>query len=387
MQVAQLQIEAVAKSFGGTRAVDHVDLEVGDGEFAVLLGPSGCGKTTLLRLVAGLEQLDHGRIVLGGRDVSNVAPGERDVAMVFQRYALYPNMTVLENIAFGLRARKLGRTEIAQRIDRVASALEITELLKRRPGTLSGGQRQRVALARAISREPKLFLMDEPLSSLDTKLRASMRAELKRLHHRLGATVLYVTHDQVEAMTMGSKVAVLRSGRVAQVGSPSDIYHRPAGEFVATFVGSPPMNLIEGELVRDGDDGVAFGCGSITVPLARGQSAGLPGGERVPCRLGIRPENLAVGTFRGRHRDGRWRFLGECVVEVSEPMGHETVLHLNFEGRPLLVRAGSESVPAVGDSVGVEIDVERVRLFDVATGAALIPAPQQVVPATMGAAP
>ncbi|MDA8391211.1 MAG: ABC transporter ATP-binding protein [Actinomycetota bacterium] len=378
--MARLQIEGAVKSFGSTRAVDRVDLDVADGEFAVLLGPSGCGKTTLLRLVAGLEQLEQGRILLGGRDVSQAAPADRDVAMVFQRYALYPNMTVFENIAFGLRARKIGKSEVAQRVERVAAALEISQLLGRRPGTLSGGQRQRVALARAISREPKLFLMDEPLSSLDTKLRSTMRAELKRLHHRLGATVLYVTHDQVEAMTMGSKVAVLRDGRTVQVGSPSDIYHRPADDFVASFVGSPPMNLLDGTVVRAEPGMVVVGVGSASLTLCGTDWSGTASGMGV--RIGVRPEDLRLGP----PHDSRHRLLGDCTVEVSEPMGHETVLHVNLGGDSLVVRTSSDGLPEYGEKVPLAIDPARVHLFDVSTGVAVGAATEGSVLSPVGAA-
>lgn len=364
--MGQLVLEDVVKRFGDTVAVKGVSLTVEDGDFTVLLGPSGCGKTTLLRLVAGLERLDSGRVVIGGRDVSMQSPGERDIAMVFQRYALYPNMTVFENIAFGLRAKKIPRREIAQRVSRVAEVVEIGELLGRRPGTLSGGQRQRVALARAISREPKVFLMDEPLSNLDTKLRTSMRAELKRLHRELGATILYVTHDQVEAMTMGTTVVVLRDGLVSQSGTPETIYEHAANEFVATFVGSPPMNVIPGTLWVDAL-GARFERAdtSLRLPsyLARTKTR-----SGAPVRLGIRPEDVRLDSSGGDR-------LGRCRVESTEPMGHETIVHLRWDDLLLTARVPGPCAATMGEQVEVRVDCTRAHLFDASTGGTLFSAP------------
>lgn len=367
--MGQLVLEDVVKRFGDAVAVAGVSLTVEDGDFTALLGPSGCGKTTLLRLVAGLERLDGGRVVIGGRDVSSQAPGERDIAMVFQRYALYPNMTVFENIAFGLRAKKMPRREIAQRVARVAEVVEIGELLGRRPATLSGGQRQRVALARAISREPKVFLMDEPLSNLDTKLRTSMRAELKRLHRELGATILYVTHDQVEAMTMGTTVVVLRDGQVSQSGTPEAIYEQAANDFVATFVGSPPMNLVAGTLWTD-TLGSRFERLDTSLRLPP-QWARTKVRSGTQVRLGIRPEDVRLDGS-GSER------LGLCRVESTEPMGHETIVHLRWDEVALAARVPGQCAATTGEQVEVRVDSSRAHLFDASTGEALVSSPAGV---------
>jgi multiple sugar transport system ATP-binding protein len=286
-----IQIEHVTKRFQKDRpAVDDVSLMIENGEFLVLVGPSGCGKTTLLRMIAGLEEVTDGSIAIGGRDVTDLRPPQRDIAMVFQNYALYPHMTVRQNLGFGLRVRKTQRTEIAQRVERVANMLALDEFLERRPAALSGGQRQRVAMGRAIVREPAAFLMDEPLSNLDAKLRVDMRSELAQLHARLGVTTVYVTHDQVEAMTLGERVAVLSNGRLQQVDSPHQLYRNPANLFVATFIGSPAMNVIETE-VHDG----AVSIGGARIPLNPDRRPAVRDGARII--LGIRPEDFEDVTF------------------------------------------------------------------------------------------
>ena len=283
--MAELLLEHVTKSFAGdVVAVDDVSLEIGDGEFVVLVGPSGCGKSTLLRMVAGLEEVSAGRISIDGRDVTDLAPRDRDIAMVFQSYALYPHMSVRQNIAYGLKVRRTKKDEIARRVSDVAALLGLEDLLDRRPGQLSGGQRQRVAMGRAIVREPKAFLMDEPLSNLDAKLRVGMRASLAQLHARLGTTTIYVTHDQTEAMTLGQRVAVMRDGRVLQVDSPQQLYREPANLFVAGFIGTPSMNLVEAT-IADGE--VAFG--QFRVPLDPSRQP-TPIGDRTV--VGIRPETF-----------------------------------------------------------------------------------------------
>jgi multiple sugar transport system ATP-binding protein len=285
--LAGIAVEKMLKEFsGGVRAVDEVDLKVHDGEFLVLVGPSGCGKTTLLRLIAGLEQPTSGTIQIGDNEVTELAPRHRDIAMVFQNYALYPHMTVRENLAYGLRVRRTGKRDIERRVTEVATLLGLAELLERKPSALSGGQRQRVAMGRAIVREPAAFLMDEPLSNLDAKLRVSMRAELSRLHDRLRVTTVYVTHDQVEAMTLGQRVAVMREGKIQQLESPSELYARPANLFVAAFIGSPAMNLVEAQAERDR---VAFG--DLVVPLS---TPALTTGRVI---LGIRPESFEDAAF------------------------------------------------------------------------------------------
>src|SRR3954471_13419803 len=282
--MAQITLEQVTKEFsGGVRAVDEVDLTIESGEFLVLVGPSGCGKSTLLRMIAGLEEVTDGRIAIGDRDVTHLSPRDRDIAMVFQNYALYPHLTVERNLAYGLRVRKTPKNEIKRRVGEVAQMLGIEHLLQRRPSALSGGQRQRVAMGRAIVREPRAFLMDEPLSNLDAKLRVSMRAELARLHERLQVTTVYVTHDQVEAMTLGQRVAVLRDGILQQVDTPQQLFHHPANLFVAAFIGTPPMNLVEAEVA---EESVEFA--GVRLPLP-------PGGVR-PGRviLGIRPQEFSL---------------------------------------------------------------------------------------------
>ena len=288
--MAEIVLERISKIFaGGVAAVDDVSLRIEDGEFMVLVGPSGCGKSTLLRLIAGLEDVEAGSISIGDRDVTDLPPRERDIAMVFQSYALYPHMTVRQNLGYGLKVRRLGKQETEERVERVARLLGLDELLERRPAALSGGQRQRVAMGRAIVREPQAFLMDEPLSNLDAKLRVGMRAELASLHGRLGATTVYVTHDQVEAMTLGQRVAVMRDGRIQQVDTPKQLYARPINLFVASFIGSPAMNLVEATL---DDDAVEFGGHRIELrPEHR------PDAKPGPIILGIRPESFEDASF------------------------------------------------------------------------------------------
>jgi multiple sugar transport system ATP-binding protein len=315
--MAEIVLEHVTKEFGGgVLAVDDVNLDIADGEFVVLVGPSGCGKTTLLRSIGGLEHVSSGRIRIGGRDVTGVAPGDRDLAMVFQNYALYPHMTVRQNLGYSLRVHKRPKKEIAQRVQAVASMLGLTELLDRRPRELSGGQQQRVAMGRAIIREPAGFLMDEPLSNLDAKLRVTMRASLQELHHRLGTTTVYVTHDQVEAMTLGERVAVMRDGRVLQADRPQRLYRQPADLFVAAFIGSPAMNLARGVIVGD-----TVMLGELKVPLPPERRPAVRDGEVV---VGIRPEGFADAAYA---EPGLPAF--DTVVKVHEDLGSES--HVFFE--------------------------------------------------------
>ena len=305
--MAGLTFDHVTKTFAqGTVAVDDLSLQIAEGEFMILVGPSGCGKTTTLRMVAGLESITSGRIVIGDRVINDVSPRDRDIAMVFQNYALYPHMTVAKNLAFGLRQRHAPKEEIDRRVREIADMLGLEGLLKRRPAELSGGQRQRVAMGRALVREPKAFLLDEPLSNLDAKLRVAMRAELKRLHQRLGITTIHVTHDQVEAMTLGDRIAVMNEGALQQLGDPQDVYDRPANLFVAGFIGSPPMNLLRG-VVKNG----RIEAGDLAI-----ERPSLPDGEVV---VGVRPEAFRIAS------DGA--ASAELVIEVVEPLGDE-VLHL-----------------------------------------------------------
>jgi multiple sugar transport system ATP-binding protein len=350
--MASVLFEGVDKVYpDGTRAVSELDLDVGDGEFMVLVGPSGCGKTTALRMVAGLEEISAGTVRIGDRVVNDVPAKDRDIAMVFQSYALYPHMTVYENMAFGLRLRKFSKDEIDTRVRRAAQILGIEEFLARKPRALSGGQRQRVAMGRAIVREPKAFLMDEPLSNLDAKLRVQMRAEISGLQRELNVTTLYVTHDQVEAMTMGDRVAVLRKGELQQAGSPQQLYDEPVNLFVAGFIGSPAMNMVSATIDQDGDTLVTrFGDHRLTLPpemIARRPAlAGYVGREVV---LGIRPEDLDDAAVAG---NGSATIAGH--VRLTEALGSEVVVHFDVAARPAVTEETRELAADVGDEVAFE---------------------------------
>jgi multiple sugar transport system ATP-binding protein len=329
--VAGVTFQGVGKTFrDGTRAVDDMNLEVRDGEFVVLVGPSGCGKTTALRMVAGLEDITDGEVRIGDRVVNYLDPQQRDIAMVFQNYALYPQMTVAENIAFGLKMRKVPKAERERRVQEIGAILGLSELLKRKPGQLSGGQRQRVAMGRAIVREPAAFLMDEPLSNLDAKLRVQMRAEISRIQRDVGTTTIYVTHDQVEAMTMGDRVAVMRKGELQQVDQPQRLYDSPANLFVASFIGSPPMNLVEARIQgRNGSLVASFGDQEIAIPETPGQSR--PGLERYEGKtvaLGIRPHYFEDAALLS---DAPVRLRGR--VQITEALGSELVAYVSMAGK------------------------------------------------------
>ena len=330
--MASVTFEHVTKSYDGTIAVRDLDLDAADGEFLVLVGPSGCGKTTALRMVAGLEQISAGRLLIGDRVVNNVAPVARDIAMVFQSYALYPHMSVYNNLAFGLRNKKTPRKEIDERVRRAAEILDLDPLLKRKPKQLSGGQRQRVALGRAIVREPAVFLMDEPLSNLDAKLRVQTRGEILKLQERLGVTTIYVTHDQVEAMTMGDRIAVMNLGVLQQVGTPEELYEDPANTFVAGFIGSPAMNLVAHTVVDGGG--------------ASGQI------------VGFRPEHIDVANGRG---DGA-RFSAR--VEVVEYLGDEQIAHLLTKDTPVVAKLPVEQRLTTGETLDFNVPRDKLRLFD-----------------------
>jgi multiple sugar transport system ATP-binding protein len=346
--MAELRFSGVTKVFpGGTlAAVDELDLTIADGEFCVFVGPSGSGKTTVLRLTAGLEEITKGDILIGGQIVNDVHPMDRDIAMVFQNYALYPHMTVADNLGFGLKLHRVKKREIKARVEEAAQILGISELLKRKPGQLSGGQRQRVAMGRAIVREPAAFLMDEPLSNLDAKLRVQMRAEIQKLQHRLATTTLYVTHDQTEAMTMGDRVAVMRHGRLVQVDTPQALYDRPVDLFVAGFIGSPAMNFVRARLSGSGSDLVAeFGDASIALPergLPRSVST-LAGREVI---LGLRPEHLEDAALTGS-TNGHSTL--EASVMLAEPVGAEVIAHFELDAPAVVTRDIQELARDIGD--------------------------------------
>jgi multiple sugar transport system ATP-binding protein len=349
--MATITLAGVEKRYHtGHVAVRGLDLDDRDGELLVLVGPSGSGKSTLLRLIAGLESPTAGRILIGGRDVTGLAPQERDLAMVFQSYALYPHLSVRENMGFGLRLRRTPATELARRVDDVAASLGLADLLDRKPAQLSGGQRQRVALGRAIAREPLAFLLDEPLSNLDAQLRAATRVELSRLHRRLGATMVYVTHDQVEAMTLGDRVAVLDHGVLQQLGSPDEIYRRPANRFVASFMGSPSMNFIEGRIEEQG--GVRrFVAPDLALPITAPAPA-----TGSPVVLGIRPHDVVVTGNEAHLR---------LPVTVIEPLGHEQIVHCRrADGTEIVVVMPGSARVGAGDVLPLRIPAEAIHLFD-----------------------
>jgi multiple sugar transport system ATP-binding protein len=373
--MAQVALEHVTKVFpDGTVAVNDMTLEIPDGELMVFVGPSGCGKTTALRMVAGLEEITDGEVKIGDRVVNQLPPRERDVAMVFQNYALYPHKTVFENLAFPLKLQGLTRSKIDERVRAIARLLELEEQLKRRPRQLSGGQRQRVAMGRAIVREPQAFLMDEPLSNLDAKLRTQMRAEIGLLHKALAITTIYVTHDQVEAMTLGQRVAVMRKGELQQVDAPQVLYDRPANLFVAGFIGSPAMNFFEGTIApRDGQLEVAFGEQRLAVggdELDRHTGLGGYGGKNVI--VGVRPEHLEDAALVSGAADGR-RFRG--LVQLRELLGSEVVVHFQVEAAPAVTDEVREIAEDVDAAVADELDQQRRRRrtafvgrFDAVTG-------------------
>jgi len=363
--MASVTLQSVTKRFGDATVVNELDLQIDDKEFLVLVGPSGCGKSTTLRMLAGLEEITHGTVLIGDRIVNELPPRDRDIAMVFQSYALYPHKSVFGNLAFGLRNRGYPDAEVRQRVLDVAGLLEITDLLERRPRQLSGGQRQRVALGRAIVREPAVFLMDEPLSNLDAQLRVTMRAELIKLHRRLATTVVYVTHDQVEALTMGTRIAVLRGGVLEQIGTADELYNAPTNVFVAGFIGSPAMNFIPGNL-QTADGATVFAAGPLLVPLApTAAAARTPGGAEI--LLGIRPEHLELHRRTGP--DLPPAHAAEIVF--VEPMGGEALVGLSAGGTEIVVRVDSRQQFRTGDRVEFSIDPDQIHLFDARTGRAI----------------
>jgi multiple sugar transport system ATP-binding protein len=364
--MANVWFEEVWKLFGPTAAVSNLNLNVREGEFIVFVGPSGCGKTTSLRMLAGLERPTYGRIWIGDKVVNNVPSGQRDISMVFQSYALYPHMSVYKNLAFGPRVRREPRREIKKRVEEVAKTLDITGLLERKPSQLSGGQRQRVALGRALIRRPQLFLLDEPLSNLDAALRVQMRTELIRLHRLLGITTVYVTHDQVEAMTMGDRIAVMKDGVLLQVDQPEMLYESPATLFVATFIGSPRMNLVEGILERGEDGRSSVECLGIRIPISLETPLHEDAGRRVTA--GLRPTDLRWAADAPKECTVRV----SAVVDIVEPMGAETFVTVTVKGTTLVSRFPARARIRTGDTVEIAFSPIHLYLFDAETDVAVL---------------
>jgi len=363
--MAELILRSVVKRYMDYVAVRGIDLDVADNEFVVLVGPSGCGKSTTLRMIAGLEHISGGEIQIGERVVNRLGPGQRDIAMVFQNYALYPHMSVRDNIAFCLEQQRMPRDDIEQRVALAARTLHIEELLGRRPGQLSGGQRQRVAMGRAIVRNPKVFLFDEPLSNLDAQLRVQMRTEIKRLHQQMPTTTVYVTHDQTEAMTMADRVVVMNKGIIEQAGPPQELYHRPASVFVAAFIGSPAMNLVPAEIVA-ADGGLVLALdGGLALPLAPEVAGRFDVAPGRAVTAGLRPE--AITQPMGKPLS----VPASIKVDLVEPLGLETLVYFAIGGHTLCARIDPDFTPAPATTMPVAIDMERLHLFDAQTGLSL----------------
>ena len=371
--MASLSLRSIYKKYpGGVVAVSDVNLEIKDKEFIILVGPSGCGKSTTLRMIAGLEEISEGELYIGDRLVNVVAPKDRDIAMVFQNYALYPHMTVFENMAFGLKLRKVPKDEISRKVEEAARSLDISHLLDRKPKALSGGQRQRVALGRAIVREPQVFLLDEPLSNLDAKLRAQMRTEISKLHQKLGTTFIYVTHDQTEAMTMGDRIVVMKDGFIQQVDSPQNLYSNPVNLFVAGFMGSPQMNFVDAVLRKiEGKYTIEFGSEDtktsrgvkyyVELPEAKVDENVLSNYVDKEIIMGIRPENIHdEEMFISSAKTG----IIDADVEITEMMGAEVYLYLNCQGIPLTARVDPRSTARPQDTIKVALDPNKVHIFD-----------------------
>ncbi|MEP2945465.1 MAG: sn-glycerol-3-phosphate ABC transporter ATP-binding protein UgpC [Lentilitoribacter sp.] len=347
--MANLSLKNLTKAYGKTEVVHGINLEVNDGEFLVFVGPSGCGKSTTLRMIAGLEEITSGVINIDNREVNNLEPKERNIAMVFQNYAIYPHMSVKKNIAFGLRSSKASKQEKVDRIQEVAGILDMKDLLDRRPDQLSGGQRQRVAIGRAMVRDPAVFLFDEPLSNLDAQLRTQMRLEIKKLHQRVGSTIIFVTHDQVEAMTLADRIVIMKDGYIQQVGTPEEVYHKPANTFVAQFIGAPSMNMLNGS------------CKNNTIKLASNHSISSNSdiADSANILLGVRPDDLVL-TNDNPIIEGR--------VTVREPLGPETLIYVDTENGEVIAKADGRTPPAIGERVSLGVDPENMHVFEAETG-------------------
>ncbi len=365
--MAEVALRNVVKRFDEVEAVRSINLDIPDNEFVVLVGPSGCGKSTTLRMIAGLEEVTTGDIYIGGEIVNDLPPKDRDIAMVFQNYALYPHMTAFENMSFGLRLRKFSKDEIKKRVDNAARILDITELLDRKPKALSGGQRQRVAMGRAIVRDPKVFLFDEPLSNLDAKLRVQMRTEIKRVHQMVKTTTVYVTHDQVEAMTLADRVVVMNGGVIEQIATPQDLYHHPKTRFVAGFIGSPAMNFVRCRLEQNGVGLRVRISDAISLPVPAAQTARFQQFAGKELIFGLRPEHITEP--RRNDRDANCEF--NATLDVVEPMGMETMVYFTVDGQEVCGRVDPGSAAGPGESMRLYADVDRMHLIDPQTGAVL----------------
>ena len=361
--MGSLTISNVTKTFGSTEVLKGINIDIADGEFLILVGPSGCGKSTLMNTIAGLEEVTTGQLLLAGEDVTERSPKDRDIAMVFQSYALYPTMNVARNISFGLEMRGVPKQERDQRVQEVSTLLQINHLVDRKPSQLSGGQRQRVAMGRALARSPRVYLFDEPLSNLDAKLRVEMRMEIKKLHKKLGTTIVYVTHDQIEAMTLADRIAVMKDGVVQQLGTPNEIYDNPANQFVAGFMGSPPMNFVPCEVNSDGS--LAIDTSGHSLSLTIPQSSALKAQNISRVILGLRPEML---TEPKPERAGESVMALEMDFDVTEPMGADTIAIGEWNGIEILARLSPEAGLRAGKSTPVQVDLSKVVLFDPESG-------------------
>lgn len=357
--MAQLKFENVIKRYGKTEVVHGINLDVKDKEFLVLVGPSGCGKSTLLRMIAGLEKISEGTISMDGKVINDVAPKDRGLAMVFQNYALYPHMDVFNNMSFGLKISKTPKAEIKQRVEEVATILGLEDLLKRKPHELSGGQRQRVAMGRAMVRKPVMFLFDEPLSNLDAKLRIQMRAEIKLLHQRVNSTIVYVTHDQVEAMTLADRIVVLKDGYIEQVGTPIELFSNPVNTFVAGFIGTPPMNLIDCTVKKQNDRTALSFTGGLEIPVPPKEGTDLKDGQQVV--MGLRTEEMMPADLNEALAD-EWKFDG--VVQVVEPLGNETQLHVDIMGVRLIIRSEGRRIHHPKEELKIALNLNQLHIFD-----------------------
>ena len=364
--MAEVKLRNIAKSYDGkTMTIEDVSFDIHDTEFLVLVGPSGCGKSTILRMIAGLEEITAGDLYIDDKRVNDLQPKDRDIAMVFQNYALYPHMTVYQNMAFGLKIKKVPKKEIDQRVRAAAEVLEITELLDRRPGAMSGGQRQRVAIGRAIVRDPKVFLFDEPLSNLDAKLRVAMRVELQRLHLKLNVTMVYVTHDQTEAMTLGDRIVVLKDGDIMQIGTPMELYHHPENIFVAGFIGSPPINFVKGEIIKDSKLWFYQESSGLKIDLSKVKNDSIHNFIGKSVVLGIRPENIKSGArAAGDHFHAQ-----EAKVIALEQMGNEILVYAQLGGKQVIARFAPEADVQIDATTMLHFNLDKVQFFDPETEA------------------